>query len=181
MTQKLVSYCGERVPVIDEETGLPTGEFTQPDGSPIVEGWIDLTQDELDEIEEVKAAALIVPRAAVDAERDRRTALNFTYAGKPFQLDERNISRITAMGADARFAMAAGAVEDDYFWADPTTPFGFIATDNSVMPMDAQTMADFANAAKLWVSRHTFAGLALKSQQVIPQDFADDSHWPSGA
>lgn len=119
-----------------------------------------------------------VTRAQVDAERDRRTAETFTFNGKLFQLDEKSIGRITAMGADARFAMAAGAQAGDYLWADPTAPFGFIATDNSIMLMDAQTMADFANAAKLWVSRHTFAGLTLKSQTPIPVDFADNKHWP---
>ena len=120
-----------------------------------------------------------IARAQVDEERDRRTATQFQFAGKYFQLDEKSIGRITAMGADARFAIAAGAQEGDYLWADPTAQFGFIATDNSVMPMDAQTMAAFANAAKLWVSRHTFAGLTLKGQNPIPVDYADDSHWPA--
>jgi hypothetical protein len=122
-----------------------------------------------------------ITRAQVDAERDRRTATGFVFNGKAFQLDDRSIGRITAMGADARFAIAAGAEEGDYLWADPTSPFGFIATDNTVMLMDAQTMAEFANAAKLWVSRHTFAGLKLKSQSPVPVDFTDDSHWPKGA
>lgn len=49
--KKLVSYCGERVPVIDGETGVPTGEFTQPGGALIVEGWFDLTAEEIAELE----------------------------------------------------------------------------------------------------------------------------------
>ena len=176
--KKLLTYCGERIPVYDEQ-GEPTGEFVQPDGSPIVEGEVDLTQEEIDELAAIAAQAQIVTRDQVDAERDRRTEHAFVFNGKPFRLDEKSIGRITAMGADARFAVKDGAAEGDYLWSDPNNPFGFIATDNSVMPMDAQTMAAFANAAKLWVSRHTFAGLTLKSQNPIPVDFADDSHWPA--
>lgn len=173
-------YCGERIPVIDEETGEPTGEFVQPDGSPIVEGEVELSEWDLADIAAREAAAQIITRAQVDAERDRRTEWGFTFNGKSFRLDEaKSVGRITAMGADARFAIAGGAQANDYFWADPENPFGFIATDNSVMPMDAQTMRDFANAAKLWVSRHTFAGLTLKSMTPIPADFADDSYWPA--
>lgn len=145
----------------------------------LVDGeYIDLTPEEIAEYETQQAAALLVTREQVDAERDRRTAETFAFNGKLFQLDEKSIGRITAMGADARFAIAAGAQAGDYLWADPTAPFGFIATDNSVMLMDAQTMADFANAAKLLVSRHTFAGLTLKSLNPIPSDYQSDSHWP---
>ena len=139
---------------------------------------VELSEWDLADIAARQESADTVERWQVDAERDRRVATTFQFGGKLFQLDDRSISRITAMGADARFAIAGGAQANDYFWADPENPFGFIATDNSVMPMDAQTMRDFANAAKLWVSRHTFAGLTLKSMTPIPADYIDDSYWP---
>ncbi len=118
-------------------------------------------------------------RAMIDAERDRRVVAGFVFAGKAFQLDLVSQQRITAMGADARFAIAAGAQPDDLRWADPDADFGWIATDNSVLLMDAQTMAAFADAAKLWVARHTFAARALKDADPIPEDFTDDGHWPT--
>lgn len=117
----------------------------------------------------------------VDAERDRRTEFGFRFARVAYQLDEKSISRITAMGADARFAVMGGAVAGDLRWVDPTKDFGWIATDNSVTSMDAQTMAAFAHAAKLWVSQHTFAGLALKKTASIPQDFAAWNYWPTSS
>ena len=119
-----------------------------------------------------------VTAAQVDAERDRRVRDAFAFGGTLFQLDETSQARITAMGADARFAVLAGAQEGSLRWADPAADFGWIATDNSIVPMDAQTMSDFADAAKVWVMRHTFAARALKDSDPIPADYADDSYWP---
>lgn len=127
----------------------------------------------------IAGAALTRIRAMIDAERDRRVVSGFTFAGKAFQLDLASHQRIIAMGADARFAIAGGAQPEDFRWADPSADFGWIATDNSILPMDAQTMAAFADAAKLWVARHTFAARALKDADPIPEDFTDDGYWPS--
>jgi len=124
------------------------------------------------------AAQAVPTRAMVDRECDRRTRTMFVFGGVSYQLDERSIARITAMGADARFAALAGAGAGNLRWADPDNDFGWIATDNSVTPMDAPTMAAFADAAKVWVSRHTFTARALKDMTPIPSDFADNSRWP---
>lgn len=128
--------------------------------------------------------AVEVPTIApgeVDAECDRRTQTMFVFAGVAYQLTERALTRITALGADARFAALAGAAPGNLRWADPDNDFGWIATDNSVTPMDAQTMAAFADAAKVWVSRNTFAARALKDMTPIPADFNADTHWPAGS
>ena len=168
---KLVADCRPHVPVIDPETNEPTGEFVTPDGEPIVEGVFEPTQNDI-----------LAPRPPspdeVDRERDRRTEWLFTFNGVQFRLDEKSLTRITAMGADARFAIAGGAQAGSLRWADPDNDFGFIATDNSVMPMDAPTMVAFSVAAKLWVARHTFAGRAIKDMDPIPSDFSADQYWP---
>lgn len=114
----------------------------------------------------------------IDAERDSRVENNFTYSGVYFQLDDRSQTRITAIGADARFAILNGAQPGDYFWADPDNPFGWIATNNDIIPMDAQTMVAFSDAAKLWVIQHTFAGRLIKDMDPLPGDYKDDSYWP---
>lgn len=123
---------------------------------------------------------------AVNAIRDDRTANAFVFAGVLFQLDDaRSQPRITAMGADARFAVLGGAQPGNLRWADPDHDFGWIATDNSVMPMDAQTMVAFSDAAKLWVSRHTFAGAAIKKAIAAAEDHAAldaidiEAGWPA--
>ncbi|WP_336800667.1 DUF4376 domain-containing protein [Kaistia sp. MMO-174] len=114
----------------------------------------------------------------VDAERDRRTEFDFTFAGVAYQVDDKSISRIIAMGTDARFAQLGGAMPGNLRWADANNDFGWIATDNSITPMDAQTMAAFADAAKLWVSQHIFAARALKDAAPIPADYVEDGYWP---
>lgn len=114
----------------------------------------------------------------VDAERDRRTEFDFTFAGVAYQVDDKSISRIIAMGTDARFAVLGGALPGNLRWADADNDFGWIATDNSITAMDAQTMAAFADAAKLWVSQHIFAARTLKDDLPIPADFAENAYWP---
>lgn len=117
--------------------------------------------------------------ADVNTERDRRTATLFSFGSVAYQLDERSQQNITAKGAQAKFAVLAGAQANDLRWANPNADFGWIATDNSVTPMDAQTMSTFADAADLWVTSHIMAGLALKQMDPIPADFDADSRWPA--
>lgn len=115
----------------------------------------------------------------IDTERDRRISDAFQFRGKFYQLDDRSVARVTAMAADARFALLVGAQVGNLRWADPMADFGWIATDNSITPMDAHDMAAFADKAKLWVARHTFAARALKNETPIPANFSDDIHWPA--
>lgn len=117
--------------------------------------------------------------ADVDAERDRRTADKFVFQDHAIQLDDTSLLNITAMGASAKFAVLAGAAAGNLRWSDPNADFGWIGTDNNVIPMDAPTMSAMADAAKAWVSANIFAGRALKSQSPIPTDYAADSHWPT--
>lgn len=122
----------------------------------------------------------VISNEDVNVERDRRTATLFIFNSIAYQCDERSQQNITAKGAQAKFAILAGAQPNDLRWANPNASFGWIATDNNITPMDAQTMAEFADAADLWVTSHIMAGLALKGQNPIPQDYADDKYWPTG-
>jgi hypothetical protein len=114
----------------------------------------------------------------VNAERDRRIG-RFTFDGVAYQCDPDSQQQIMAMGTDARFAQLVGKGKPmDLRWASPNTDFGWIAADNSIIPMDAPHMSDFAEAAKSWVMRHIFAARALKDVQPIPADYDDDKYWP---
>lgn len=128
---------------------------------------------------EPAAPTAVITSQAVDAERDRRIAGTFTFNGALYQLDDRSQLKMTAAGADARFAIAGGAAIGNLRWADPDNDFGWIATNNTVTPMDAQTMVAFSDAAKIWVTQHIFAARALKNIDPIPADFVDDGYWPS--
>ena len=88
---------------------------------------------------------------------------NVTFNGVVYQIDDSSLVRVTAMGADAKFSVLAGAVAGNLRWADPNTDFGWIALDNTIHTMDAQTMSAFAETAKSWVLRNTLYARALKT------------------
>lgn len=116
-------------------------------------------------------------QVGIDNERDDRIENRFIFNEVSYQLNEKGISRITSMGTLARFAILDGAEEGDYFWDGTGDPFGFIATDNTTTPMDAQTMDALAKAATRWVKHHTLRGRNMKSMDPIPSDPDNDDHW----
>lgn len=59
--QTIVSYCGPRVDVVDAETGEPTGEQTTPEGAPIIEGQVALTEVQMTDLEGARQAAASAP------------------------------------------------------------------------------------------------------------------------
>lgn len=113
----------------------------------------------------------------VDAERDRRLDLNFAFNGVSFQRDPVAIRRITGAGALALGAIVAGAQAGDYYWHGGADPFTWIAADNSLVQMDAQTTYAFAAAAAAIETILVFKAKALKEMEPIPADFTDDSYW----
>jgi hypothetical protein len=124
------------------------------------------------------AIALAQARAAVNAERDRRMNATFAFAGKRYDCDARSLQRIMGAAALARFAVIAGAEADDLRWHGGAADFTWIAADNSMTTMDAQTCAAFGDAAATNESAHIFAGHAIKAMDPIPADFTNDKYWP---
>ena len=113
----------------------------------------------------------------LNAERDRRIKAGFVFQGVWYDFDAVSKARVTGAATLAGFAMGAGAQAGNYFWANPSEGFAWIATDNSVVPMDAPTCFAFGQAAAAHESAHVFAAFALKALGV-PEDFADDTYWP---
>ena len=124
------------------------------------------------------AEQLTQARAAVNAERDRRMTATFAFAGKRYDCDARSLQRITGAAALARFAVVAGAEAEDLRWHGGAADFTWIAADNSMTTMDAQTCAAFGDAAVANESAHIFAGHAIKAMDPIPADYTDDKYWP---
>ena len=122
--------------------------------------------------------ALAQARAAVNAERDRRLGTTFAFAGKSYDCDAQSLARITGAATLAGFAMGAGAEADDLRWHGGKADFTWIAADNSLTTMDAQTCFAFGNAAATNQSAHIFAGHAIKAMDPIPADFTNDKYWP---
>ena len=116
--------------------------------------------------------------AAINAERDRRLAADFEFQGKAYQRDAVSVSRITGAATLAGLAMAQGAQPEDYNWHGGDAPFAWIASDNSLTLMDAQTCFAFGSACAAIETRIVFAAKTLRTMEPIPDDYAKDKHWP---
>jgi len=124
------------------------------------------------------ATLLAEARAAVNAERDRRMTTTFAFAGKRYDCDTASLARITGAATLAGFAIGGGAEVGDLRWHGGNADFTWIAADNSLTTMDAQTCFAFGNAAAKNESAHIFAGHAIKAMDPIPADYTNDKYWP---
>lgn len=133
---------------------------------------VELNADEL-------AEARRAEERAVDDERDRRIHGGLIFAGRVFQTRLEDQKRIAGAGTLALAAIVQGAQVGDLRWHGGDSDFEWIAADNTVMAMDAQTVFAFGQKAATWERDHVFAARTLKSMEVIPADFVDDSYWPA--
>lgn len=116
----------------------------------------------------------------VNAERDRRTYAGFMFQGKLYDFDQaKSKPNITGAGPLALAAMMNGAQPGDYFWHGGVDEFAWIAHDNSLNVMDAQTVLQFGKAAAAWETAHIFYARALKALDPIPLNYTDDFYWPA--
>ena len=120
---------------------------------------------------------LAAERAAVNAERDRRLVADFMFNGVAFQRDPTSLQRITGAATLAGFAMGAGAQPGNLRWANPDRDFLWIASDNTLVPMDAQTCFAFGQTAANVETNLLFKAKALRSMDPIPEDYTDDKWW----
>lgn len=114
----------------------------------------------------------------VDAERDRRIDVGVEFQGVMFQsraTDRENIAGAAQLGF---MALMAGAQPDDLRWSDPNQDFVWIASDNTLVPMDAQAVVEFGKVAAQRKQALIMAGRQLKDMTPIPTDFTDDQWWP---
>lgn len=123
-----------------------------------------------------------VSEREVDAERNRRIALGFAFAGVFYQGREQDQKRIAGACQLATLALAfGGKLPGDLYWHGGVTPFVWIAADNSLNAMDAPTVIEFAKAAASAESAHIFAARAIKDRLAAGEvfDIYDPSLWPS--
>jgi len=117
-------------------------------------------------------------KQGIQQERDRRLKADFEFNGVMFQRDPESLARITGAATLAGFAIAAGAEIGNLRWANPVRDFGWIASDDTVVPMDAQTCFSFGQAAAERETSIIFAAKTLREMNPIPSDYTDDSYWP---
>lgn len=156
--------------------GMLDGQHVQ-----IVDGafWVGaLPGIESESTEQPPAGLGKIELADVDAERDRRIDAGVEFQGVRFQsraTDRENIAGAAQLGF---MAVVAGAQAGDLRWSKPDQDFEWIASDNSLVPMDAPTVVAFGKAAAERKQALIFAGRQLKDMDPIPADFADDKWWP---
>lgn len=114
----------------------------------------------------------------VDQERDRRLSV-FVFDGVTYDFDAVSRSRIDKAKTNAMAAMELGAEAGNLRWADAEMEFGWIARDNTFVPMDAPTCLAFGLAAAAWEAKLILACRAIKNRNPIPADFDHDSYWPA--
>lgn len=119
------------------------------------------------------------PTAAdVDAERDRRRAEGITFRGVRYQTRTQDREKLREVATMALTAIMQGAQPGDYRWANPDADFEWIAEDNSLVKMDAQTLCEFHRAVMLRDDALVKSARALKNRDSIPDDFAvNDQYW----
>ncbi|MCG6115110.1 MAG: DUF4376 domain-containing protein [Mesorhizobium sp.] len=140
--------------------------------------WGEVAEWATEEGNTIDAFAPVVAPAAVDAERDRRVAAGFMFAGKLYQGRPEDRENMAGASLAAFAAVVNGAEAGDLRWHGGDTDFAWIATDNSLTPMDAQTVFAFGQAAMAHKQAMIFAARALKDVDPIPADYADDAYWP---
>lgn len=127
------------------------------------------------------AAARADLERAIDAERDLRIDGGFVFGGSRFQSRPGDRENIAGASTAALAAISGGAQVGDLRWHGGDTDFCWIAEDNSLVPMDAQTMFAFGSAAMAHKQAMMFAARALKDMETVPSDYANDGWWPGGA
>lgn len=116
--------------------------------------------------------------AEIDRERNRRL-LAFVHNGRRFDLKGSARTDILSMQAVAQSKLIMGTEPGDLRWADPDQDFAWIASDNTLVAMDAIQFVEFARAAAAWHSEHMRRARQLKDMRPPPADYRDDKHWPA--
>lgn len=114
----------------------------------------------------------------VDRERDRRMT-TFVFQGVAYDFDSASRENIQGAFVIAQGAVLAGKAQGDLRWFSPSYDFKWIAQNNTLTSMDAQTMLAFGIAAAAWKSAHIFKARALKDIHPIPPNYTDSSWWPA--
>lgn len=114
----------------------------------------------------------------VERERDRRINDGVTFQGVLFQTDQNSRNLIAAARELAVAALTRGKQTGDLRWTDEPYDFAWRATDNTELPMDAETMVAFGDRVTSYRLACMRAASSLKSG-TIPENYNDDQFWPT--
>jgi len=118
----------------------------------------------------------------IKRERDRRLEADFEFQGKMYQRDTKSLQRITAAGTLAGLYMRDGGDPLSLKWhatAENPNPedFVWIASDDTLVPMNAETVFAFSREAAAIETSLIFKAKALRSMDPIPENFTAEEYW----
>lgn len=162
-------------PKISSLTKSPINDWEIVDGTAVVGYSVDpLTAEEIAELE---AIALSEMQANIDIERDRRIAGGMTFNGVRYQTRIEDRENVAGAAIMALAAMMQNAQPGNLRWHGGDSDFVWIAEDNSVTPMDAQTVFAFGQTMAAHKSGLIFKGRYLKDNCAVGTDITDDTLW----
>lgn len=167
--------------IYDHEPVFPaTDQHPQAQRFNVAGKWVDAIGGEPVESDVV---AILTPGPGgkdVDAERDRRLK-QLSFNGHLFDFCDGKGSAENIAGAAtlALAAMTLGAQPGNLRWANPNRDFAWIASDNTLVTMDAQTVLAFGMHAADTKAAHIYAARLIKDMGQIPADYTADSRWPA--
>lgn len=99
---------------------------------------------------------------------------DFTHNGETYRIQSRQSDRENVIGLAiaAMGAIAAGKQPGDLEWLAPGQPFGFIAEDNRIIPLDAQGMMALYQRGLGFKMGTTLYARALKDAGAAAPDLA---------
>lgn len=150
----------------------------------VTEGMVEVSRQLIDQDGHPRLAKVLAPMTItadmVNQERDRRTYSGFSFQGKTYDYDvAKSKPNITGMGALALAAIMGGAQTGNLHWHGASTPFVWIAQDNTNVPMDAQTVLAMGRTAAAREMQYIFAAQTIKQMVPVPVDYQANSYWPS--
>lgn len=148
-------------------------QWWQTRGEPVVDDTVRPVTITYTAIERPLAEVQAQAERIIDAERDQRIESGFVFAATQFQSrasDRENIAGTTQL---ATLAVMAGAQQGDLYWHDGVDPFAWIAADNSLVLMDAQTVIQFGQAAAAHKHALIFQARAMKNAAESATTVAD--------
>ncbi len=116
----------------------------------------------------------------VRIERERRIDAGFAYGAHTYQSDRDSRENIIGAHTLALSAIAdGGGLVGDYRWHGGSTDFVWLAKDNAIVQMDAETVKAFGAVAAEHKRAHIMAARAIKDTVGgIPTDYdTNDNRW----
>lgn len=121
-----------------------------------------------------------------NAKRDQCIDEGFMFEGVRYQTrptDRENISGAALLATQVK--MAGGGADGDYRWQDADSDFEWIATDNSVVKMDASKAMRFGQSAAAYKQNLIMLSRQIKNQIAAAetvediQQITDSAPWPA--